>query len=83
MKTVPLKPKELKQLKLLVEEGGEPVQSPLTLLLCPSVLARAVKNRPRNVDRAVVAQIVRKLGAGVRMTNDPPMTNDERMAKSK
>ena len=62
MKTVPLKPKELKQLKILAEEGGEPVQSPLTLLLCPSVLARAVNSRPRNVDRVVVAQIVRKMG---------------------
>jgi hypothetical protein len=61
MKTVPLKPKELKQLKILAEDGGEPVQSPLTLLLCPSVLARAVKNRPRNLDRAVLAQIVRKM----------------------
>jgi len=64
MKAVPLKPKELKQLKILVDEGGEPVQSPLTLILCPSVLARALKNRPAKVDRAVIAQVVRKMGVG-------------------
>ena len=68
MKTVPLKPRELKQLKLLAEEsrrdGAEPVESPLTLLLCPSVLARTLKGRPSKVDRAVLAQVVRKMGAG-------------------
>ena len=70
MKTVPLKPKELKQLKLLAEEsrreGADPVESPLTFLLCPSVLAKSMKSRPAKVDRAVIAQVVRKMGAGVR-----------------
>lgn len=66
MKTVPLKPKELKQLKQLADESAEPVQSPLTLLLCPSVLARALKNGPVRVDRAVLAQVVRKMNAEVR-----------------
>lgn len=64
MKLVPLKPRELKQLKILVEETRDtdtPVQSPLTLLLCPSVLSKAVKSRPTKVDRAVVAQVVRKM----------------------
>ena len=70
MKTVPLKKKELKQLKLLAEESrqdgatGEPVESPLTLILCPSVLARTLKDRPAKVDRAVVAGLVRKMGVG-------------------
>ena len=67
MKTVPLKPKELKQLKMLAESaGGEDgdgaVESPLTLLLCPSVLARTLKTRPAKIDRAVMAQIIRKMG---------------------
>jgi hypothetical protein len=68
LKTVPLRPKELKQLKLLADasrqEGsrGEPVQNPLTLLLCPSVLARSLRNHPATVDRAVLAQVVRKMG---------------------
>jgi hypothetical protein len=72
MKTVPLKKKELKQLKILAEETHqpdsktEPVQNPLTLILCPSVLARAVKAHPAKIDRAVVGQLVRKMGAGAR-----------------
>jgi hypothetical protein len=72
MKTVPLKPKEMKQLKLLADEtrregaGVEPVESPLTLILCPSVLSKALKNRQTKVDRAVIAQVVRKMSAGVK-----------------
>jgi hypothetical protein len=75
MRTTGLKPVELKQLKLLAEESkvgdeADAVQSPLTLLLCPSVLAKAVHARPprgsgkgaSKVDRKVVAQVVRKLG---------------------
>lgn len=70
MKAVPLRRGELKQLRLLAEVpaiagdghgGGEAIQSPLTLLLCPSVLARAMKRRPSKVDRAVIARIVRKM----------------------
>ena len=77
MKAVPLRRAELKQLRLLADScaaggadgngggsagaRGEPVQSPLTLLLCPSLLARALKNRPPKVDRAVIARIVRKM----------------------
>jgi hypothetical protein len=73
LKAVPLKPKEVKQLKLLAEAsrrlheaGGEQpgVEHPLTLILCPSVLARTLKDRPANVDRAVIAGIVRKMGVG-------------------
>ena len=68
-KTVGLKPKELKQLKALAEEtrrdgSAEPVENPLTLLLCPSLLARTLKDRPGKVDRAVVAQLVRRMGVG-------------------
>jgi hypothetical protein len=73
LKAVPLKPKEVKQLKLLAEasrrrheEGAteEGVENPLTLILCPSVLARTLKDRPANVDRAVVAGVIRKMGVG-------------------
>jgi hypothetical protein len=70
MKTVPLKPAELKQLKLLVERkrgdeeepGQVSVENPLTLILCPSVLVRAMRNPPAKVDRKVIAQLARKLG---------------------
>jgi hypothetical protein len=73
LKAVPLKPKEVKQLKLLAEAsrrlhaaGGneEGVEYPLTLILCPSVLARTLKQQPANIDRAVIAGIVRKMGVG-------------------
>ncbi len=66
MKTVPLKKKELKQLKLLAEASREEedggVQSPLTLLLCPSVLSRTLKKHPAKVDRGVMGSLVRKMG---------------------
>ena len=67
MKAVPLRRGEVKQLKLLADAAGAdggagPVESPLTLLLCPSVLARALKSRPAKVDRAVIARVVKKMG---------------------
>jgi hypothetical protein len=73
LKAVPLKPREVKQLKLLAdasrrrhEEGAseEGVENPLALILCPSVLARTLKDRPANVDRAVIAGLIRKMGVG-------------------
>ena len=67
MRDTGLRPVEVKQLKILAEETrvaeGEALQSPLTLLLCPSVLAKAVHARPAKIDRRVVAQVLRKLGA--------------------
>lgn len=68
MRSVSIRPAELKQLRLLAEERSRsapddaPLQSPLTLLLCPSVLAKATQGRPGKVDRKALAQIVRKLG---------------------
>ena len=38
---VSLKPAEVKQLKLLADE--QKLSNPLTLILCPSILAKAVK----------------------------------------
>ena len=68
LRTVPLKPAELKQLKLLLQEsrarGGEgPVpESPLTLVLCPSVLLKSARGRSEKVNRKVVAGLAKKLG---------------------
>ncbi len=63
-KEIGLKPVELRQLKLLSEQlatDGQPAPSPLTLLICPSVLAKAVaKNHPK-VDRQVLANLVRRM----------------------
>ncbi|HSZ58405.1 MAG TPA: hypothetical protein VK797_22255 [Tepidisphaeraceae bacterium] len=67
LKTVPLKPAEMKQLKLLADsiesDAGEPID-PLTLLLCPSLLAKGVKANPARLDRKAVAQVVRRLRIG-------------------
>ena len=63
-KAVGLKRAEVRQLKLLADacaaETGEPT-SALTLLLCPSVLAKAVAKNPAKIDRQVLAGIVRQL----------------------
>jgi hypothetical protein len=64
--SITVKSAELKQLKTIVQEakvrGGHGIpESPLTLLLCPSLLARAVKENPGKVDRPVVAGLVRRL----------------------
>lgn len=60
VKKVDLRPAEIRQLKMLAE--GQKVSSPLTLLLCPSVLAKAVKERPGKVDRKVLMGVAKKLG---------------------
>lgn len=64
---VHLKPSEVRQLKVLAE--GQPVSSPLTLLLCPSVFAKAVRAKTNKVDRRVVAQLAKKL---VQQTDETP-----------
>jgi hypothetical protein len=66
LRNVPLKKAELKQIKLLSQElkpGGrdERVESPLTLLLCPSLLAEAAKQSRGKADLPVVAGLVKKL----------------------
>jgi hypothetical protein len=56
---VSLKPAEMKQLKALADD--QKVLSPMTLMLCPSLLAKAVKESGSNVDRRIVLQIARKI----------------------
>ena len=62
---VSLKPAELKQLRILAEAAAHtdagPVNNPLTLLLCPSVLGKSLQARSTKVDRRVVARFVRKI----------------------
>lgn len=58
-KELGLKTAEMKQLKALALD--EKVENPLTLLLCPSVLARAAKAHPDKVDRHVLSQIAKRL----------------------
>lgn len=59
-RAVNLRPAELRQLKSLAED--QQLSSPLTLLLCPSVLARAVRQKPQRVDARLVSSVMRKLG---------------------
>ena len=67
IKQIALKPAEMKQLKMLAEsietEDGEALD-PLTLLLCPSLLAKAVQANPPKLDRKAVALVVRKMRLG-------------------
>jgi hypothetical protein len=50
---------ELRQLKLLAEE--QQIEHPLTLILCPSVLGKAIRAPSARVDRVIVKQIVQRL----------------------
>ena len=62
---IPLKPAELKQLKLLASaerEAGRPIDSPLIFILCPSALTTAMRSARVKVDRRVMAGVARKLG---------------------
>jgi hypothetical protein len=63
-KSVAIRPREIKQLKALCEQtplpDGEHVRNPLTLVLCPSVLARAVQNPRCKADRRVLQQVLRR-----------------------
>lgn len=67
LRSVPLKPAEVKQLKILAEQsratgdGGEPIQSPLTLVLCPSVLAKAAQTKSDKVNPKVIRGLAKKL----------------------
>lgn len=64
-RAVPIRAVELKQLKLLVEaerNAGEPIDSPVVFLLCPSALTTAMRAGRVKVDRKVMAGLARKLG---------------------
>ncbi|HWE01123.1 MAG TPA: hypothetical protein VG326_01845 [Tepidisphaeraceae bacterium] len=65
LKSTTLRPRELKQLKVVAEEtrtkDGKNLSSPLALLLCPSVLTKAVANRATRADRRTLAQLLKKL----------------------
>ena len=62
LRTVPLKPAEVKQLRQLVEvnRGADAVESPLTLLLCPSVLVKAAQAKSDRINRRVVGGLAKK-----------------------
>jgi hypothetical protein len=59
LKRVPLKGGEVKQLKTMAAEQG--CASPLTLVLCPSLLAKGL-NAKGKADKRVVMGVARKMG---------------------
>jgi hypothetical protein len=65
LKAVPIKPHEYKQVKIVADETtlgtDQNVCSPLVLLLCPSILMKAARNRESRADRQVLLQILKKL----------------------
>ena len=70
LKSVPIKSKELKQLKLMADhaDASGPAVSPLTLLLCPSVMARTIQQGPgkrMKFDRRALVSVARKAGLQV------------------
>ena len=64
---VPLNSPEVKQLKLLadsLENEIDGAAGPLLMLLCPSLLGKALKTAPPKLDRKTVAGLVRRLKLG-------------------
>jgi hypothetical protein len=66
LRNVPLKGSEVRQVRLLAQElrphgRDERVESPLTLLLCPSLLGEAAKQSRGKADLPVVAGLVKRL----------------------
>jgi hypothetical protein len=64
LREVPLTAAEVRQLKLVAEsvqqQTGEPATA-ITMLLCPSLLAKGLQNKPARLDRKALAQVVRKM----------------------
>jgi hypothetical protein len=58
-KKVHLRPAETKVLKTLAEE--QKISSPLTLLLCPSLLGKAIRSPNSSIDRTQLADLVQRL----------------------
>ena len=58
-KEIGLKSAEVRQLKTLAD--GQPVTNPLTLLLCPSLLVKAAREKPEKFDRKLVAGMIKRM----------------------
>ena len=59
LKRVPLRGGEIKQLKLMAADQG--CESPLTLVLCPSLMAKGMQDSGK-ADKRVVMGVARKMG---------------------
>lgn len=58
-RSVQIRPAELKQLRILSE--GYDTVSPLLLVLCPSLLAKAAREKSDRVDRDALASLAKKM----------------------
>jgi len=58
-RTLHLDSAQIKMLKILAQE--QRVSSPLTLLLCPSLLGKAIQTSNPRVDRQVLSEVVHRL----------------------
>jgi hypothetical protein len=58
-KKIRLRPVETKALKIMADE--QKVSDPLVLLLCPSLLGKAIRYQESRVDRAQLAELVQRL----------------------
>ena len=58
-KGVNLRPVEIKQLRVLCDQQN--IASPLVMLLCPSVLGKAVKENQKRIDRSVLGALAKKI----------------------
>ena len=56
-----IKPAEVRQLKALVD--ASPAENPLTFMICPSLLSRAVKDQPAKIDRKALAALAKRIAA--------------------
>jgi hypothetical protein len=59
LRRLPLRGGEVKQLKLMAAEQG--CDSPLTLVLCPSLMAKGIQEKGK-ADKRVVLGVARKMG---------------------
>jgi hypothetical protein len=59
LRRLPLRGGEVKQLRLMAAEQG--CESPLTLVLCPSLMAKGIQEKGK-ADKRVVLGVARKMG---------------------
>ena len=59
LRRIPLRGAEVKQLKVMAVEQG--CESPLTLVLCPSLMAKGIQEKGK-ADKRVVLGVARKMG---------------------
>jgi hypothetical protein len=73
-KKIHIRPAETKALKMLAEE--QQVSGPLLLLLCPSLLGKAIRNQDSRVDRTELADLVQRLRGNAPSPSQPADRKD-------